>query len=114
MHNLVHWEIPATDLKRSAEFYSRLFGWKMTEHGTNYIMFDVKDGIGGGIFRVEKMPEPCIDVYIKVADIPETLKRVAESGGKIEKPKTEIGGGYGFYAFFLDPCGCRIGIWSKE
>ncbi len=114
MNNLVHWEIPATDLKKSADFYARLFGWRMEESGSNYIMFEVEGGIGGGIFRVEKMPEPCIDVYIKVADIPETLKRVEELGGRIEKPKTEIGGGFGYYAFFRDPCGCRIGIWSKE
>ncbi len=114
MHNLVHWEIPATDIARSREFYSRLFGWKMTESGPDYVMFDVEDGIGGGIFRVPAMPEPCIDVYIRVADIPETLRRVEELGGKVEKPKTEIGGGYGYYAFFRDPCGCRIGIWSRE
>ena len=24
-----------------------------------------------------------------------------------------VGGGMGFYAFLRDPCGCRIGVWSK-
>lgn len=114
MNNLCYWEIPATDLKRSADFYAKLFGWKMAESGSNYIMFDVEHGIGGGIFKVDKMPEACIDVYIKVADIPEMLKRVEELGGMVERSKTEIGGDYGFYAYFRDPCGCRIGIWSKE
>lgn len=114
MNSLCHWEIPASDLKRSGDFYAQLFGWKMAGYSDNYIMFDVEDGIGGGIFKVEKMPEPCIDVYIKVADIPQTLKRVEELGGKIEKPKTEIGGGFGYYAFFRDPCGCRIGLWAKK
>ncbi|NPV14659.1 VOC family protein [candidate division WOR-3 bacterium] len=114
MNSLCYWEIPSTDIKRSAEFYARLFGWKMSESGENYIMFDVEDGIGGGIYKVSEMPEPAIDVYIKVADIPATLKRVEELGGKIERPKTEIGNEFGYYAFFRDPCGCRIGIWAKE
>ncbi len=114
MNNLCHWEIPATDLRKSAEFYAKLFGWRMQESGKDYVMFEVADGLGGGIFKVKKMPDPCIDVYIKVKDIPETLKMVEELGGKIEKPKTEIGGGYGYYAYFRDPCGCRIGLWSKE
>ncbi len=114
MHNLVYWEIPATDRKKSADFYARLFGWKTTESGSNYTMFEVAEGVGGGIFQVERMPEPCIEVYIKVASIPATLQKVEELGGKVEKPKTEIGGGFGYYAFFRDPCGCRIGIWAKD
>lgn len=114
MNSLCHWEIPATDLKRSKDFYARLFGWRMTDFSEEYIMFAVEEGPGGGIFKVEKMPEPGIDVYIKVKDIPATLKRVEELGGRIEKPKTEIGGGFGYYAFFRDPCGCRVGIWAKD
>ncbi len=114
MHNLCHWEIPATDLKRSADFYAQLFGWKMTRSGPDYVMFEIEGGTGGGIFKVDQMPEPGIDVYIKVKDIPGTLKMVEQLGGRIEKFKTEIGGGFGYYGFFRDPCGCRIGIWSRD
>ncbi len=113
MDKLCHWEIPTTDLKKSTKFYSSLFGWKMQSWSENYALFDVEEGIGGGISKVDKMPEPCIDVYVKVEDILATLKNAEELGAKVEKPKTEIGGGMGFYAFLRDPCGCRIGVWSK-
>jgi predicted enzyme related to lactoylglutathione lyase len=75
MDRLVHWEIPATDVKKSAEFYGKLFGWKTQQFDPNYVMFEVEDGVGGGIARVEKIPEPCIDLYISVDDIPAALNK---------------------------------------
>lgn len=113
MNKPVHWEIPSTDLAKSTEFYAALFGWKMQSWSGDYVMFDVEDGIGGGIAKVDKIPEPCIDVYISVEDIPAALTLAETLGAKVERPKTEIGGGMGFYAYLRDPCGCRIGIWAK-
>ena len=113
MNKLAHWEIPSTDLSKSTKFYAALFGWKMQSWSGDYALFEVEDGIGGGIAKVEKMPEPGIDVYVGVDDIPAALKKAETFGAKVERPKTEIGGGMGFFAFFRDPCGCRIGIWSK-
>ncbi len=113
MSKLVHWEIPSTDVKKSSEFYAALFGWKMTGLSDTYVMFEVEDGVGGGIIKVDKMPGPCIDVYVGVDDIPKALKRAEKLGAKPVVQKTEIGGGMGFWAAFLDPCGCRVGIWSN-
>jgi uncharacterized protein len=114
MNKLVHWEIPATDVKKSGDFYSKLFGWKMQGWSDDYLLFEVEDGTGGGITKVEKMPEPCIDVYVGVDDIPAALKKAEALGAKVERPKTEIGGGMGFYAYLRDPGGCRIGVWSRS
>jgi len=114
MKRLVHWEIPSTDTKKSADFYARLFGWKMVPSFGGYVTFEVEGGVGGGISPVEKMPEPCIEVYVGVDDIPATLERAGQLGGKTAKPKTEIGGGMGYYGLLLDPCGCRIGVWSQK
>jgi predicted enzyme related to lactoylglutathione lyase len=113
MDKLIHWEIPSTDVKKSGEFLTKLFGWKTQQFSPDYLMFEVEDGVGGGIAKVEKMPEPCIDVYIKVADIPAALAKAESLGARIERPKTEIGGGMGFYAYLRDPCGCRVGLWSQ-
>jgi predicted enzyme related to lactoylglutathione lyase len=113
MNKLVHWEIPSTDLQKSSKFYSALFGWKIQSWSDTYAMFNVEDGVGGGIAKVEKMPEPGIDAYIGVDDIPAVLAKAEALGAKVEKPKTEIGGGMGFLAYFRDPCGCRIGLASK-
>lgn len=114
MSRLCHWEIPSTNLKRSAEFYRKLFGWKMQGWSPDYMLFSVKGGVDGAISKVEKMPKPGIMVYIAVRDMPASLKKVQQLGGKVVQPKTEIGGGMGFMAFFVDPCGCRIGLWSRR
>ncbi len=114
MNKLVHWEIPSTDLGKSKEFYAELFGWKMQDiPGGEYMVFDVDGGVGGGIDKVAKMPESGIQVYVEVGDIPAFLKKAEGLGGKRAQEKTEIGGNMGFCAAFLDPCGCRIGVWSK-
>jgi len=114
MNRMVHWEIPSTDVRKSADFYAKLFGWKMVPSFGGYMTFEVEGGVGGGINPVDKMPEPGIDVYIGVDDIPATLKLAEQLGGRTAKPKTEIGGGMGFYAFLTDPCGCRTGVWAKK
>jgi uncharacterized protein len=113
MNKLVHWEIPSTDLSKSTKFYSALFGWRFQSWSETYAMFSVEGGVVGGIAKAEKMPESCIDVYVGVDDIPAVLARVEALGGKVDQPKTDIGGGMGFLAFFRDPCGCRIGVASE-
>ena len=114
MSRLCHWEIPSTDVGGSAKFYADLFGWRMQAFDATYTMFDVADGVGGGIQHVDSVPDPCIQVYVSVDDIPAALARVEELGGHSVMPKTEIGGGMGFMAFFTDPCGCQIGLWSEK
>ena len=114
MNNLCYWEIPSTDLTKSAEFYSKLFGWKMEKSGDEYMMFEVEDGLSGGIYLSKEKPGKGVLVYIKVADIPAMLAKVVELGGKVMKAKTEIGNDWGYWAEFEDPGGCRsVMLWSK-
>lgn len=113
MGHLVHWEIPSTDVQRSADFYRQMFGWEMAELNDQYIMFDDEGGVGGGISKVETMPAPAIAVYIDVDDIPAALARAESLGGTTARGRTEIGGDNGYFGELRDPCGCLIGIWSK-
>ena len=48
MSKLVHWEIPTTDVKKSAESYTKLFGWKLQQWSQEYALFEVEDGVGVG------------------------------------------------------------------
>ena len=114
MNTLVHWEIPSTDLARSKEFYRKLFGWKMKSWGRDYVLFDVGDGVAGGITRVRKVPKPCIGVYVGVEDITAALAKAQKLGGRPRLPKTPIGKGMGYTGAFVDPCGCLIGLWSRD
>jgi len=114
MERLVHWEIPTTDMAKTSKFYIEMFGWKTQGWADDYLLFAVEGGIGGAFMKVDKMLEPCIRVYIGVADVAAALKKAEELGAKIGQPKTDIGGGMGFAGSFLDPCGCLIGLWSQS
>jgi len=114
MNTLVHWDIPSTDLAKSKAFYQKLFGWKMEQWSEQYVLFSGPGGFGGGISKAKKVAKPCLDVYIEVASIPASLKKAVALGGKVAQPKTAIGGNMGYMAFLFDPCGCRIGLWSKK
>ena len=115
MNNLCYWEIPSTDVVKSSDFYSKLFGWKMEKSTDDYMMFEVEGGIRGGIQLMKEKPGESVMVHIKVDDIPATLKKVVELGGTVIKPRTEIGNDWGFWASFQDPGGCRsVALWSKQ
>lgn len=52
-------------------------------------------------------------VYLEGGDdLEPMLRRAEEAGGKILLPKTEIGNGLGFFAYFQDSEGNRIGLTS--
>ena len=115
MNGLCYWEIPSTNVAKSSAFYAKLFGWKMEPSTKDYMMFQAKSGLNGGIQKVKKTPGQGVMVYIEVKDIPATLEKVVKLGGKVLKPKTEIGSDWGYWAVFRDPGGSSsVGLWSKR
>ena len=113
MSRLAHWEIPSTNLARSVEFYTSLFRWGTQQVSDDYAMFITKEGPGGGCTKVDRINPSCIEVYFAVEDIAKALSSVELLGGKPVVQKTEIGNDMGFWAAFEDPCGVKVGIWSK-
>lgn len=108
--SICHVEIPAPNLSLAIAFYQAAFGWSVQRFDAQgFALFD--DGAVGGGFDPEAEPNrtgAC--VYLRVEDIDAALARVEEAGGKTLKPKTEIGGEFGFYAHFADPNGNRMGL----
>lgn len=127
MNPVVHFEMPAEDRNRMADFYSNVFGWSAQKLGPemgNYIIvktteteqngFPKKPGIiNGGLFdRTNDNQYP--SVVIAVDDIREHMKIVADAGGKI------LGGmnpgepddipGVGLYCAFIDTEGNRVSM----
>ena len=127
MNPVVHFEMPAEDRNRMADFYSKVFGWNAQKLGPemgNYIIvktteteesgFPKKPGIiNGGLFdRTKDNQYP--SVVISVDDIREHMKIVADAGGKI------LGGmklgepdeipGVGLYCAFIDTEGNRVSM----
>ena len=112
--NIVHVEIPATDVKGAGKFYQALFDWKIQEMPEmNYTMWEDGSGSGGGFPAVsEENPAGQVLVYIDSDDIEADLKKVEKLGGKVIHPKAEIPG-MGWYAIFQDPTGNVLGLYTS-
>lgn len=112
---LTHVQIPAPDLKRATDFYTKILGWKVTfmPGMEQYGLFD-DGGMGGGLNAFPGAAEDGIRPFYKVKDIPATLAQVVAAGGSQVQAKTEIPGGMGFCAVFADPNGIKIGLWSAS
>lgn len=113
MHGFCHIEIPTTDVGKSRAFYGEVFGWEFDEGGDGYVMFRPPAGVGGGFTAERKPCEEGIALYIEVEDIPQTMRKIESSGGRIVTPKTKISDEFGFFAIFVDPVGNSLGLWSK-
>ncbi|MFC1588491.1 VOC family protein [Planctomycetota bacterium] len=112
--SICHIEIPAPDLAKAKSFYQSVFGWTMEDiPEMPYVMFS-SGTVGGGFDPALEVVDKGVNVIIEVADIPSKLVEISEAGGGIEQEKTEIAGGFGFYAVFKDPNGNRLSIHSAE
>lgn len=105
--------IPAQDLQKAEEFYSRIFGWKISVYAKNFWLFDA-DTIQGGFDPSMSAYEDGIRFSITVDNINKTLKQIEKCGGQIIKEKFEIAPGFGFCAQFKDPNGNVLELWSRK
>lgn len=110
---IVHLEIAAKDPAAASKFYADLCGWQI-EHDPrfDYYQFAAEGGPGGGFVKPDDTYKVGDTIpYVGVPDIDAFLVRVKELGGKVLLPKTEIAG-IGWYAFFADPTGNRLGAYA--
>ncbi len=117
MHSFCHIEIPATNAQKSSQFYASLFGWPMMKmEGMEYYLFgNPSDGkVYGGISQVKILANQECQNYVEVEDINAMLKKAETLGAKTIRPRTEIGGGHGFFGILEDPSGYQLGVWSKN
>jgi predicted enzyme related to lactoylglutathione lyase len=105
-------EIPAVDAAKSAEFYSRVFGWTIRRRGDGATAFDDTTGNVSGAWVTGRPPQsPGLMMYIMVVDAEATVVKIKEAGGEIVQP---IGGDPGeITARFKDPAGNVIGIYQE-
>jgi predicted enzyme related to lactoylglutathione lyase len=125
MNPVVHFEMPADDSRRMADFYTKAFGWKADVMGPqmgNYVVVtttesDPKTGrpttpgaINGGFYpRRSDWPAQHPSVVIAVDDIHAAMAKVTEAGGKVLGEPMEIPG-VGQYVSFHDTEGNRVSL----
>jgi uncharacterized protein len=106
-------DIPATDIARSADFYSRVFGWEIRKRGDGSTAFSDTVNQVSGTWSVGRPPasQPGFLVYVMVEDAEATIKVIEANGGEIVQP---IGGDAPeITARFRDPGGNVIGIYQQ-
>ncbi len=115
-NQIVHIEFSAQDPIAAGTFYSQLFGWKLqTWPEYNYATIETEDGPAGGFPRIDGKDYKAGDVlvYVQTDDIEATLRRIESLGGKTLRPRTAIDAN-SWYAFFEDPSGNRVGLFSGK
>jgi uncharacterized protein len=120
---VVHFEIPFDDGDRARDFYQKAFGWNITHlPDMDYTMVSTgptsqEQGptepgyIGGGMLQRSELSRGPV-ITVDVDDIDATLAKVEQLGGKIVRPKAEVGQ-MGFAAYFNDPEGNLTGLWQS-
>lgn len=125
-HGVVHFEIPADDPDRLAEFYTQLFGWhieKMAIGGMHYYVTSTVEAdergqprqpgaINGGMFQ-RQSPEQRPINYVNVESVEEYLQKAGGLGATVLMGKTPVPG-MGFFAQLVDPQGNHFGIWQES
>ena len=105
-------EMPATDVARSSEFYSKVFGWELRTRGDGSVAFD--DGVEvSGTWVKGRAPHaaPGLMMYIMVDDAVKTCESIVAHGGQIVQP---IGKDHPeITARFTDPAGNVIGLYQQ-
>jgi predicted enzyme related to lactoylglutathione lyase len=124
MNPVVHFEMPAEDKKRMAEFYTTAFGWKTEMLGPEmgeYVLVTTsepgEDGypkqrgtINGGFYqKTEDKMSQHPSVVIAVEDIKGSMKKVEEAGGKVLGEPMDIPG-VGQFVSIIDTEGNRVSI----
>jgi predicted enzyme related to lactoylglutathione lyase len=103
-------ELPsATAHELTRAFYSKAFGWTFSDYGPDYAATTngVTDlGLQGDRSEALSAPLP----VIRVDDLDDAFKQVADAGGVIAKPIFAFPGGRRFH--FIDPSGSELAVWS--
>ncbi|MBI2924107.1 MAG: VOC family protein [Verrucomicrobia bacterium] len=106
-------EIPALDVRRSAEFYEKVFGWRVRQRGDGSIAFDDGAEEVSGTWVLGRPPatSPGLLVHFMVDSVAATIDAVIAHGGALVQP---IGAGAPeITARFRDPAGNVFGLYQE-
>jgi predicted enzyme related to lactoylglutathione lyase len=106
-------EIPALDIPRSADFYAKVFGWRLRHRRDGSTAFDDATGEVSGTWVLGRpvSSQPGLLLYIMVDSVAATVQAVIANGGELVQPvgadAPEV------TARFRDPAGNVIGMYQE-
>lgn len=135
---MVAWfEIPAEDIDRAVNFYAAVFDYRFRVENFNGAKFAVFSSLSnasvkGTIMEVKEKPKENAGtvLFFYVPDITTTLDKILESNGEVIQPKkimknvnaqgevtiakTLIDNNTGYFAYFKDSEGNKMGLYSNS
>lgn len=121
---VAYFEIGGKDAEGLRKFYRDLFDWNInaigeaSAAGSPYWFIQGEEGgVPGGIIKTdENMPPNYVMFYVQADDLQAALDKAESLGGKAVVPPTDIPGGMGQIAVFMDPENNVIGLhkWNEE
>lgn len=117
-HGVPSWvDSGTTDLKKSVDFYSELFGWQAEDTGEEtghynvcYVSGLMVAGIGP---LMDGTNHPRWTTYVNVNDADETAQKMTAAGGTVVFGPMDVMD-LGRMAIGIDPSGGAIGIWQPR
>ena len=127
-HSVVHFEIPADQPERAAEFYRELFGWEINYLGAaggggiDYWLVKTvptdaegqptRPGVNGGLMR-RMMPGQVPVNYINVENVDEFVRKAERLGAKVVMPRMPVPG-MGWFSQLTDTEGNMFALWQHD
>lgn len=117
MPRVIHFEINADDPDKAAEFYQRVFGWKIEKWAgpVDYWLVttgeDTEPGINGAITR--RSDNLTTVNTIGVDSLDKAVDEVVKAGGGVVQPKAAVPG-VGYSAYCRDPEGNVFGLMQED
>jgi hypothetical protein len=104
-------EIPAIDIQHSADFYVKVFGWRITKRQDGSSGFEDTTGALRGTWVLGRPPatEPGLLVFILVDNVAATLDAIVQEGGDVVR---SVGEQTPEIGRFLDPAGNVFGLFQ--
>ena len=122
--NTLNWfEIPAVDIERAQKFYETIFQIEMSPlpmGDLKMVTFPYEPGSGrvSGALIQHEMYTPLdngVLVYLNAdPEIQTVIDRIAEAGGSIQIPKTQISPDIGYMCVFTDTEGNRMALHAQN
>ena len=114
-HKIKYIEFASTDIERTKQFYSSVFGWSFVDYGPDYVAFmTASGGMDGGFYKTgahEETPKFAPLVVLYSADLKATEEAIMNAGGSVVVSTFDFPGGRRFH--FSDGVGNVLGVWSE-
>lgn len=119
MPKVIHFEIPAEDLRRAAAFYEKAFEWKINNYGSGEMDYwlvtageDKEPGINGAIAKKSETHLATVNT-MSVSSFEDTVDKIRAAGGEILGPKMAVPN-IGYMTYCKDTEGNIFGIMQMD